>query len=131
MKKKVSNKQYAEALYEITKDTKGEKLNKALRLFVLLLVKNHKLKQAETIIVEFEKYAKKQAGIVEIEIISARELSEATLNHIKKVFGAEVEALEKVDETLLGGVKVKTEDKILDASLKKQLTILKNNLINN
>lgn len=129
MKKKISNKQFAEALFETTKGLKGEKLNEALRQFVLLLVKYHKLKQGSRIIAEFEKYAKKQAGVVEIEITSARKLSEITLDHIKKVFGEQVESIEKVDETLLGGVTVKMEDKILDASLKTQLLNLKQSLI--
>jgi F-type H+-transporting ATPase subunit delta len=129
MKKKISNQQYAEALYEVTKDVKGEKLNEALRHFVLLLVKNYKLKQAERIIVEFEKYAKRQAGVMEIEITSAYKLENSTLNHIKKVFGEEVDAVENIDESLLGGVVIKTEDKILDGSLKTQLLNLKNQLL--
>lgn len=127
--KKITTKQFAVALYEITAGLHGEKLHEALRQFVLLLVKYHKLKQGSRIIAEFEKYAKKQAGIMEIEITSARKLSETTLNHIKKIFGEHTESVEKVDATLLGGMKVKTEDKILDASLKTQLLNLKNSLI--
>ena len=129
MKKKLSTKQFASALYEITDGLKGDKLNEALRQFVLLLVKYHKLKQGARIIEEFEKYAKKKAGIIEIEITSARKLSDATLNHIKKIFGEHTESIEKIDATLLGGITVKMEDKILDASLKTQLLNLKNSLI--
>ncbi|EKD43102.1 MAG: ATP synthase F1, delta subunit [uncultured bacterium] len=128
MKKKISNKQFASALCEITEGLKGERLRETIKQFVLLLVKYHKLKQGARIIVEFEKYAKKQAGVVEIEITSARKLSETTLNHIKKIFGEHTESVENVDEALLGGMKVKTEDKILDASLKTQLNILKQKL---
>ena len=137
MKKKISNKQFAEALFAVTDGLKGEKLNEALRQFVLLLVKYHKLKQGSRIIAEFEKYAKKQAGVIEIEITSARKLSDTTINHIKKIFSAQggsasgggVEATELIDAALLGGVKVKMEDKILDASLKTQLLNLKQSLI--
>ncbi|MSU75276.1 MAG: hypothetical protein EXS55_02070, partial [Candidatus Magasanikbacteria bacterium] len=89
------------------------------------LFKNHKLKQAEKIIVEFVVYAKKQAGIQEIEIMSAHELDSATLKKIKEAFGAQVEAKERTDEKLLGGFVVKTSDKIFDASLKKQLAKFK------
>lgn len=127
--KKITTKQFASALYEITDGLKGEKLNEALRQFVLLLVKYHKLKQGARIIAEFEKYAKKKAGVVEIEITSAHKLSDTTLNRIKKVFGTEVESVEKIDEKLLGGITVKMEDKILDASLKTQLLNLKQSLI--
>jgi len=128
--KKVTNTQLAQALYEVTKGAKGEKLSKAIAEFATLLVRAHKISRADNIIKEFEKYSKKQAGIVEIEVQSARKLDENTLNGIKKVFGESVEATESIDESLLGGVRVRTEDKILDASLKSQLMILKNSLNN-
>jgi len=127
-KKKISNKQYAEALYDSTKELKGEKLNNALKKFVTILVANQKLKQSDNIIKEFEKYAKKQAGVIEIEVKSARKLDKNTLEKIKSIFGNQVEAIETIDTNLLGGVSVKTEDKILDGSLKTQLKLLKNSL---
>ena len=128
MKKKFSNKQYAEALYEITTTFSGSQLTDALKKFVTILAGNQKLKQASNIIAEFEKYAKKQAGIVEIEVKSARKLDETTLESIKKQFGNQVEATETIDKSLLGGVTVQTEDKILDGSLKTQLRKLNENL---
>lgn len=125
MRKKISNNQLAQVLYEITVGTKGEQTKKAIAVFVKLLSKVHKVSKAANIITEFEKYAKKRQGIVSIEIQSARELDEKTLLNIKKIFGEKVESLESVDEKMLGGIKVKTEDKILDASLKTQLNQLK------
>ena len=112
MKKKFSNKQYAEALYEITTNLSADQLTGALKQFVTILASNQRLKQAGNIITEFEKYAKKQAGIIEIEVKSARKLDPTTLENIKKVFGKQVEAVETVDKELLGGVAVQTEDKI-------------------
>ncbi len=129
MTKKTSNTQLAQALYEVTKGAKGEKLSKAIAEFAALLVRAHKISRADNIIKEFEKYSKKQAGIIEIEIQSVRKLDEKTLNGIKKVFGEEVEASESIDESLLGGVRVRTEDKILDGSLKTQLNQLKQSLV--
>jgi len=130
MKKKISNKQFAEGLFSAINGLKGEKLHAVLRQFVLLLVKYHKLKQGTRIIAEFEKYTKKQTGIVEIGISSAHKLENTTLEHIKKIFGKQVEAVESVDADLLGGVVIKTDDKILDGSLKMQLLNLKKTLAN-
>ena len=62
---------------------------------------------------------------MEIEIHSARELAAATLNHVKKAFGENVEAICAMDESLLGGVVVKSQDKIFDASLRTRLNNLK------
>ncbi|MEK7064876.1 MAG: ATP synthase F1 subunit delta [Patescibacteria group bacterium] len=129
MKRKTSNKQLAQALYEVTDGVKGEKLHKAIAEFAALLVRARKISRADNIISEFEKYSKKQAGIIEIEIQSARKLDEKTLSGIKRVFGDNVEASESIDESLLGGVRVRTEDKILDGSLKTQLKNLRRDLV--
>jgi len=131
MKKKLTNQQFARALYEAIKDLKGDKLNQALQQFVLVLVQNHKLKKADKILYEFVKYSKKQEGIVEMSVSSVRKLEKSTLELINKSFGGKTEINEELDDRLLGGIKIKTEDKIFDGSLKKQLLILKNNLINN
>lgn len=132
MKKKNTNKQFAQALYEVIKGLKGEHLHQALKGFASLLVKAHKLRQADRILAEFVKYSKKKEGIVEIEVTSSRKLDEKTLSDIKKAFSEveqKVESTELIDEELLGGVSIKTEDKIMDASLKTQLRKVKQSLI--
>ncbi|MFH1947557.1 MAG: ATP synthase F1 subunit delta [Candidatus Magasanikbacteria bacterium] len=125
---KLTNKQIALALFEATEKLSGAELDGALQRFVDLLARKQKLKQVGNIIVEFEKIAKKKEGIVEIGIKSARKLDSTTLENIKNAFGKKVEAIETVDADLLGGVTIKTEDKILDGSLKTQLSVLKLNL---
>jgi len=47
---KKSNKQFAEALYKVTKGLKDKDLERVLFNFAKLLVRSHKLKQAERII---------------------------------------------------------------------------------
>lgn len=128
MRKKISNKQFAQALFEATKDLKGEKISEAIKKFVLLLARQHKLKRAEQIITEYEKRVKKENGEVEIVIKSARKLEKTLIEKIKNVFSGKVEATEEVEESLLGGIVVRTEDKILDGSLKKQINQLKQSL---
>lgn len=125
---KISNKQFAEALYELTVEVVKKDLDKVLEIFVNFLAKKRKIKQSKNIILEFEKILKKKQGIVEIEITSARELDKSTVDKIKTVFAKNVEAIESVDENMIGGVKVKLEDRILDASIKTQLINLKKSL---
>lgn len=126
---KKSNKQFAEALYEVTKGLSGRDLDQALVSFAELLVRSHKLKQADRIIAEYIKYAKQQEGIVEMTVVSTRKLEKHTLDTINKAFGGKAEMKEDLDKALLGGVKIKTGDKIFDGSVKKQLTILKKQLV--
>lgn len=126
--KKISNRQFAEALYQITSGLKGEVLDKVLHEFVLLLSRNRRIKRSEKVLAEFVKYSKKQAGILEMNIISTRKLEKNTLELIDKAFNGKTEITEEQDKTIIGGIKIKTDDKIFDASIKKQLIILKNNL---
>ena len=126
--KKNSPKDYAIALYQTTNKLSGKALNEAVVEFVKLLAGKQKLKQAEKIIAEFLAYAKKQEGIQDIAITSAHKLDAKTSETIAQVFGKQVEATHAIDESLLGGFIVKTEDKIFDASLKTQLVRLKQSL---
>ena len=122
---KKTNKQYAQALYEATKDLSGRELSSVIGEFLKLLVNDHKLKSADKIIIEFVKYAKKQAGIMDIEITTAKKLDTKIVDEIKNIFGKETESIEKVDNSLLGGVKIRTDNIIFDASIKTQLIKLK------
>lgn len=122
---RLNTKDYARALYDATKDVHGKDLHQVIENFVQLLARKQLLKKSNRIIAEFVAYAKKQEGIQEIEITSARELPEATLNKIKKAFAEKVESVEKVDENLIGGFVVRTEDRIFDGSLRTQLVRLK------
>ena len=126
---KSTPKQYAVALYETVKNLSGKELSTVLKDFVSIIARDHKLKQINKIVEEFIRHGKKQEGIVQIEITSARELDEKTIDKIKSNFGDKVEATIKIDETILGGIKVKTDDKILDGSLQTQLLKLKESII--
>ena len=125
---KNSNRQYAQALYMVTENLKGKDLDEAMIGFVKILAKHHKLKQANNILIEFEKYSKEETGVKEIEITSAHELDDKVITKIKKAFGEKVEEVTKQDESIMGGVKVRVGDTILDASLKTQLNRLRQKL---
>ncbi|MBU0545977.1 F0F1 ATP synthase subunit delta [Patescibacteria group bacterium] len=129
MRKKISNKQLAIALYEATMGEKSSDLEIILNEFVLLLYRERKLKKFEYILKEFVKYAKKQDGIKEIDVTTAHKIDEKTVNLIKKSFGTKVEATMNLNKELLGGIMIKSDDIILDASLKAQLMSMKNALV--
>lgn len=120
---------YAIALLKSISGLSEKNLSTTLKNFVALVAREHKLKQMPKIISEFIRLAKKEEGIQEIKIQSARKLDEKTIEKIKQIFGKNVEATNEVDENMLGGVKIKTGDKILDGSLKTQLNKLKQTLI--
>ncbi len=129
MAKKNTVTQYAKALYELTHDLKGEKMHAAVAEFVRLLAREHKLKQGERVIAEFIKYAKKMEGVIPLTVITAREMTEKELIKIGNVFSDNAEVTPVVDPAIMGGVVVKTDDVIFDASVKTQVMRLKNSLV--
>ena len=124
-----SNRQYAEILLNLINGLKGKDLSLALDNFVEFLHKERKLKKADKIIEEFIKLYKREEGIEEMTIITARNISDKLLSEIKKIFGGKVEFKLEVKEDLLGGVIIKTEDKILDGSIRTQIKQLKTKLV--
>lgn len=127
--RKKSNFQFAKALYEVTKDLPKAQLPETIQQFVLILQKNNKLKKIDYIIEEFVNYSKKQEGIKMVEIETARKLEPSALNKIKKIFGEKSEITEAINKDLLGGIKIKVDDMVYDASLKTQLLKLKQSLV--
>ncbi len=123
--RKQSNLQFAKALYQITEDLPKDKLPEVIKQFFVILQKHNKLKKIDYIIEEFVSYSKKQSGIKTVEVETAQKLNEKTLNKIEKIFGATSEVSQTVNKDLLGGVKIKVDDMVYDASLKTQLNKLK------
>lgn len=123
--KKQSNRQFARALYEITKDLPKKDLPEAVAQFALVLQKHNKLKKADNIIEEFIAFSKRQNGIKTVSVESTGKVSPAVLAKIRRTFGEESEISENINKNLLGGIKIKVDDLIYDASLKTQLVKLK------
>lgn len=126
---KQSNAQFAKALYQIVKDLPKEKMPEVAKEFLSVLKKNSKLKKIEYILTEFEAYAKKQSGIKTIELETVHPVENKTLEKIKQIFGKESEISQTINKEMLGGIKIKVDDTVYDASLKTQLQRLKQSLI--
>jgi F-type H+-transporting ATPase subunit delta len=125
MVQKISDRQFAKALYEAVQGISKTDMQDAARNFLSALHKAGKLGRIENIITEFENISKEKEGIISLKIESARKLDKKTLENIRSAFGDKVESEESVREDLLGGVRVRTGDTVYDASIKKQLIRLK------
>lgn len=121
--------QYAKVLYELTKDTKGKELERAVQIFIAFLREEQVLSKASYIMDAFERYAKEQQGVVQLKVTSARPLPKKQLDAIKKTFGKSTEVETEIDESLIGGVVVRTANRILDVSMKTQLQKMKSSLV--
>jgi F-type H+-transporting ATPase subunit delta len=127
--KRNSPRQFAVALYEATAGAKKDDIEHIVANFSAMLAKGRQLKLADKIIEELVSYAKEKDGLVRINITTATKMDEKIINSIKSVFGKKVETTENIDESILGGLIVRTKDVIFDASIKTQLIKLKKSLI--
>ena len=132
--KKLSPKQYAQALYEAIDGKKGHELNEIFNNFLKLVWQNKDWKNLNKIVISFEKVYSQTMGLTEATIITARNIPVALEKKIKdwleKTTHKSVDLKTEVDKSLLGGLVIKQEDTIYDASLKTRLTNLKNSFNN-
>ncbi len=127
-------KEYAQALLELTDGAPEAEVAKIIKDFVLQLGKKGMMKDAEKIIEQYRTLYNKKHNIVEATVTLVNRLPEKTRIHLretlKKKFKArEVHMLEKVDERILGGMKVKVGDVVYDSSLKNSLNQLETQLL--
>ena len=96
--------------------------------FVRVLAQNGRLELLPQMREQFEALRNEREGVVEAEVQSAFELSEAQLadlvQRLEKKTGRKVRTHVSVDRELIGGVKVVLGDKVIDGSARAQLSAL-------
>lgn len=93
--------------------------------FVRLLINNDRLTLLPAITRAFEEFKNAHEGLAEAEIVSAYPLSDAQLGELvaglQKKFGIKLKPSVRVDQHLIGGVRVTVGDRTLDGSVRGQL----------
>lgn len=96
--------------------------------FVRVLAANGRLALLPEIGAQFEALKNEREGVVEAEVQSAFELSDAQLRDVvqrlEKKTGRKVRARVSVDRELIGGVRIVLGDKVIDGSARGQLGAL-------
>lgn len=97
----------------------------------LILDKNRELFYAD-IIRDFKKYVDEAKNIVNAEVCSARELSteeiQALEGRLSRTTGKNVRVEVQIDSSLIGGMLIKVGDTLIDGTVKKKLSLLKQGL---
>jgi F-type H+-transporting ATPase subunit delta len=100
--------------------------------FVRVLAENKRLELLPEIRIQFEALKDEREGVVEAEVFSAFELTEAQVadlaQRLEKRTGRKVRTTVQVDKNLIGGVKIVMGDKVIDGSARGQLGALENAL---
>lgn len=130
---KYSAKNYAQALMESLESADPKDENQILDNFVKILAENNDIRLFEQISDEFHKLDLKKKGISQAEVITAhpisRENEQQIIQQLNKIVKGNLELKKKVDEQLIGGVVIRVDDQLIDASVKNNLEQLKKELI--
>ncbi len=101
--------------------------------FLQVLNDKGRLAIVPTIAAGYAKLLKDARGEVDVEVITARALSDAQLRAVGAKVGASVggKALlsQRVDESILGGLKLRIGDKLIDGSVATQLQQIKRDMV--
>jgi F-type H+-transporting ATPase subunit delta len=108
------------------------KLSGEMENFVRVLAENGRLELLPEINEQFAALRNEREGVVEAEVLSAFELSDAQIadlaQRLEKKTGRKVRTTVQIDKNLIGGVKVVIGDKVIDGSARGQLAALENAL---
>jgi F0F1-type ATP synthase delta subunit len=120
-----SSRTIARAVYELAQDSANKNIAENLAQY---LDRNNLMPLLGSIVQHLE-YMHRQANArTKLDIISAYTLPKDILQDIKKSLGAEHLGNVQEDKDLLGGFIAEYNGVVYDASIKTQLTRLKNNL---
>jgi F-type H+-transporting ATPase subunit delta len=122
--------QYAQALYESLEGTKPGDHEQVIDNLVAVLKKNNDLKKFNEIVDAFERFDLEKRGVTKAEITTAHEvkIDKTVIDSLNKLADQQVEIKQTVDESLIGGVLIRMDDTMIDASVKGQLKNLKKTL---
>lgn len=122
--KQVKNK----IIDEVFKDEEPLVLN-----FLHILIDKHREKILNAVISEYAKLIDRREELVRVEVLSAQGLSyehkKAITDLLTRGLGRKVELEERVTPGIIGGIVLKTEEAVIDGSLKKYLEQFKEQLI--
>ena len=104
------------------------KLNAEAENLLRVLAENKRIELLPEIRTQFEALKNEREGVVEAEVHSAFELTQAQVadlvQRLEKKTGRKVTAQVRIDKELIGGVKVVLGDKVIDGSARAQLAAL-------
>lgn len=118
---RISEQQVAETFLSLLKS----KLPAEAKNFIAMLVENGRLTLLPEIDTQFQALKNAAQGAADAEITSAFALSDAEIQRLlatlEKRFGRKLNPTVKIDDALIGGIRVAVGDEVLDTSVRAKL----------
>lgn len=113
----------------------GKNIDELTKSFIKIVLRKKREMILRDIFEAFRQMVLAQKGILTATVYTAVPVSNKITNDIKSFLEAEtkrqVELNTEVKEDIMGGLVIRYEDKLIDASVSSQLKALRNHLINN
>ena len=118
------------ATYVASELASGRPAGPLLAQAAAYLIVHKRTNQAELLARDIEAVLSREHGMVNVEVISARQLSDGIIDQVRQFVAAaegakQVEVSASVDPSLLGGVIIRTPRSEMDTSIRKQLNELR------
>lgn len=117
---------------EVVKQIFADQLSQTTLNFVFVLIDKRREGYLEVIVDEYKAMADESKNITKADLISAKEISsdevQALAGTLSASTGKVVQLNQVVDESLIGGVKLRIGDRIIDATVAKRLEMLREQL---
>ena len=128
---KITPKEYATGLFYSISGKNDDEIKNIVNNFVNLLIINNDVSKADKVSQVFSSLWNKENKIVESEVTTSNKLDAESQESLKKFLIKESKAKEiiikeNIDKSILGGMIIKYNDKILDRSLKTKIKNLNN-----
>ena len=124
----------------LTFEERGKIVNKTLSAFdkdivslIKLLIRNNRMRYANEVLDAFNSYCNHARGVNEGLVYSTYPLDEQTIHKIEKKLSSrekvDIELTNRIDQNLIGGIKVVFNGKIYDGSIANKLEKMKSDLL--
>ena len=125
---KLTSQQYAQALYEAVNETNPKDHDLILDKFVKILAEKGDLAKYSDIENAYANIERNEKGIREVNVTFAQEHNTKILDDLNKVVQGKAEFKTNLDAGIIGGVVVRVDDTLIDASVKTKLENLNRQL---
>lgn len=113
------------AQYAAERLVKGEKTGSVIKDVAAFLIDTRRTREADLVIRDIEAALADQ-GVIVADVTSAYPLTESLKDEVRRLVGGKQLVLrETVDASVLGGLRLETPGKRLDATLKRKIQALK------
>ncbi|ADI03026.1 MAG TPA: F0F1 ATP synthase subunit delta [Syntrophothermus lipocalidus] len=110
----------------------GDKISEVTKNFLFLVSDKRREAYIEAMYEEYKAMANEFKNVLHADLVSAKKLEESDISMLRErlatATGKSIDFNVSIDPSLIGGIRVRVGDRIIDASIKKKLEMLKDNL---